>query len=334
MKSHLWKFILLAVLIAASIAIIRAQNNTPWQQNAGRIFGTEYHISYQCEHDLGNEILAVLQQVDTTLSMFNEASIVSAVNQNKEVSVNAMFKDVFSIAQQVAKSTDGAFDPTIAPLVNAWGFGFKSGITPTPEVVDSLLKTVGFATVRITNDRVVKDNPQTMIDFSAVAKGYACDAVAKLLRQNDVQNMMVEIGGEVVTRGRNRENSPWRIGVNKPVEDSLQTNNDVQAILTLTDAALATSGNYRNFYYSGGKRYAHTIDPHTGRPVQHSLLSATVVAPSCALADAYATAFMVVGLEKAKKLLKKHPELKAYLIYSDTDNTLKVWQSARLKTEN
>ena len=169
-----------------------------------------------------------------------------------------------------------------------------------------------------------------MLDCSAVAKGYGCDVVASVLRKHDVTNYMVEIGGEVVTKGLNPNRVPWRIGVNRPVDDPTQTSQELQTVLNVTDKAMATSGNYRNFYYKDGKKYAHTIDPESGRPVSHSLLSATVLAADCATADAYATSFMVMGMDKARDVLKKHPELMAYFIYSDNKGDYKVWYSPSL----
>lgn len=170
-----------------------------------------------------------------------------------------------------------------------------------------------------------------MLDCSAIAKGYGVDAVARFLRSRDVQNFMVEVGGEVVTCGVNPQRLPWRVGVVKPSEDSLSTGHELQTILNVTDKAMATSGNYRNFYYQDGKKYAHTIDPRTGYPVQHSLLSATVIADDCATADAYATSFMVLGVDGAQEVLLRHPELMAYLIYVDEKGELTVWSSPALK---
>ena len=170
-----------------------------------------------------------------------------------------------------------------------------------------------------------------MLDCSAIAKGYGVDAVARFLRSRDVQNFMVEVGGEVVTCGVNPQRLPWRVGVVKPSEDSLSTGHELQTILNVTDKAMATSGNYRNFYYKDGKRYAHTIDPKTGYPVQHSILSATVLASNCTIADAYATAFMVMGLEKAQHFLERHSELMAYLIYDAGNGENAVWFSSSLR---
>ena len=326
-KRLLWQIPLLAVLIIGTILIIREQQVMPYQENIGLVFGTEYHITYQCNDDLQPEIEAELKKVDNSLSTFNEQSVISKINRNEEMSVNEMFEQVFNKAQYVSQETDGAFDITVAPLVNLWGFGVKTGENPSKEKVDSLMQYIGYQTVSLNNKKVRKVHPNTMLDAAAIAKGYACDVIAQLFRDKGIKNFMVEIGGEVITCGNSPKRIPWKIGVTKPVDDSLNTQQEQQAVLNVTDMAMATSGNYRNFYYKGGKKYAHTIDPKTGYPVQHSLLSATVLAKDCATADAFATAFMVMGIEKAKKVLEKHSELMAYFIYSDAKGELAVWHS-------
>lgn len=321
----------LLFLLLGTIFIIRHQRNTPYQHNTGYIFGTIYHITYQYDTDLNTEILAELNKVDASLSMFNKQSVITRVNNNQNIEVNDMFTDVFTLAEKISNDTNGAFDITVAPLVNAWGFGFKNGQLPTRVMVDSLKSFVGYKRVTLIDKHVKKDDPRTTLDCGAIAKGYGCDMVAELLRRKGVANFMVEIGGEVVTCGISDRRLPWKIGVTKPSDDSLNQNQELQAVLNVTDKAMATSGNYRNFYYKDGKKYAHTIDPHTGFPVQHSLLSATVLADRCAVADAYATSFMVMGIEKAKEVLKRNPKLMAYFIYADEKGNYKVWYSPSMK---
>ena len=321
----------LLFLLLGTIFIIRHQRNTPYQHNTGYIFGTVYHITYQYDTDLNAEILAELNKVDASLSMFNKQSVITRVNNNQNIEVNDMFTDVFTLAEKISNDTNGAFDITVAPLVNAWGFGFKNGQLPTRVMVDSLKSFVGYKRVTLIDKHVKKDDPRTTLDCGAIAKGYGCDMVAELLRRKGGANFMVEIGGEVVTCGISDRRLPWKIGVTKPSDDSLNQNQELQAVLNVTDKAMATSGNYRNFYYKDGKKYAHTIDPHTGFPVQHSLLSATVLADRCAVADAYATSFMVMGIEKAKEVLKRNPKLMAYFIYADEKGNYKVWYSPSMK---
>ncbi len=330
-KKLIWQLPFLILLIVGTVLIISQQQSTPYQHNEGTVFGTFYKISYQCDSDLHERIRQELDRVDLSLSPFNPQSVITAVNENRSVDADDRFADVFRRAMTVAEQTDGAFDITVAPLVNAWGFGFKSGRHPDAKTIDSLRAFVGYKKVRLDGRRVVKADPRMMLDCSAIAKGYGSDMVARLLQKHGVDNFMVEIGGEVVTRGISPKRVPWRIGVTKPVDDSLSTAGEIQTVLNVTDRAMATSGNYRNFYYKDGKKYAHTIDPKTGCPVQHSLLSATVLAADCATADAYATAFMVMGLDRAKTFLDSHPELMAYFIFADGQGENAVWCSPSLK---
>ena len=312
-KKLMWQVPFLLLLVVGTVLIIRQQQSEPYQHCKGFIFGTVYNVTYQSKTDLQAEIEQELKKVDQEFSMFNNSSTVARINRGENPERSAMFQEVYQLAQTVSRETDGAFDITVAPLVNAWGFGFKTQQMPTPQQVDSLMK--------------IKDQ----MDFSAIAKGFGSDVVARLLRRHDISNFMVEIGGEVVVQGISEKRLPWKIGVTKPTDDSLSYNSELQAVLNVTDIAMATSGNYRNFYYKGGKKYAHTIDPKTGYPVQHSLLSATVLTKDCAVADAYATSFMVLGMDRAKEVLAKHPELKAYFIYANENGDFGVWYTPSLK---
>lgn len=325
------QLVFLLFLIVGTVLIVRQQHTMPYRHNTGMAFGTIYNITYQNDRDLQKEIEAVLQDVDNSLSPFNKNSIISRINRNEDVEVNEMFADVFTLAHKISSETGGAFDITVAPLVNTWGFGFKHDRQPTKEVIDSLKQITGYDKVSLSGGKVIKKDKRIMLDCNAIAKGYGSDAVAKLLRSKGIENFMVEIGGEIVTCGINEKRLPWKIGVTKPVDDSLSTNQELQTVLNVTNKAMATSGNYRNFYYKNGKKYAHTIDPKTGYPVQHNILSATVLAANCATADAYATAFMVTGLDRAKAILAKHPELMVYLIYSDANGKNAVWYSPSMK---
>lgn len=328
-KSSIFRIVFLLFLIVGSIYIIRQQNTMPYQHNTGQIFGTTYHITYQSDKDLHREILQRLQLVDQTFSTFNDESIISKINRNEPVKLNQMFIEVFDLAKTVSKDTHGAFDITVAPLVNVWGFGFKSGTPPTKAVIDSLRLLTGYEKVKLIGSTVRKQDPRIMLDCSAIAKGYGSDVVAQYLRSRDVENFMIEIGGEIVVQGNSDKRLPWKIGVTKPTDDSTQVNNELQTVLNVSNTAMATSGNYRRFYYKNGKKYAHTIDPKTGYPVQHNILSATVLANTCAKADAYATSFMVLGLEKTQQVLQHHPDLMVYLIYADGQGKNKVWYSPR-----
>ena len=319
-KSLYWQLPLLLLLIVGTWYVARENRQAsavvPFQTDHGLVFGTVYNITYESEQNLQADIEQALGKVDAEFSMFNEKSTVAAINRGEAPQRSAMFNEVLQLAKQVNGDTDGAFDITVAPLVNAWGFGFKHEQMPTPQQVDSLLKI------------------RSQLDFSAIAKGYGCDIAARVFNDRGITNYMVEIGGEVVTRGHNPKGQQWRIGITKPIEDSLSTNNsELQAVMAVNDMAMATSGNYRKFYYKDNRRYAHTIDPRTGYPVQHDLLSATVIAPTCAVADAYATAFMVLGMQKAKEVLARHPDMKAYFIYTDDKGDYAVWHSPELNIE-
>lgn len=330
-KRLLWQVPFLTLLIIGTVLIICQQHNMPYQRYSDFVFGTTFTVTYQCDSDMSQSIKAELMKVDYSLSPFNKESVITAINNNEDVKPDKMFMDVFQLAMDVSRETDGAFDITVAPLVNAWGFGFKSGEKPTARQVDSLRQIIGYQKITVDHGKIRKHDPRMMLDCSAIAKGYGTDVVANFLRQRGVRNFMVEIGGEVVTCGVNPERVPWKVGVIKPEDDSLSVSHELQTILNVTDIAMATSGNYRNFYYQGGKKYAHTIDPKTGYPVQHNILSATVLAKTCALADAYATSFMVMGLDKAQKVLERHPEMMVYFIYDDGQGKNAVWFSPSLK---
>lgn len=330
-KKLLWQSAFLLFLIIGTIIIVRQQRTTPYQKDSGFIFGTIYNITYQNDKNLKKEIEDELHKVDNSLSPFNKQSIISKINRNENVIADEMFTNVFTLAEQISSETNGAFDITVAPLVNAWGFGFENKTNPTKETIDSLKQLIGYQRVSLIDGKIKKDDPRIMLDCSAIAKGYASDVIADFLRSKGINNFMVEIGGEIVTSGINDKRLPWKIGVTKPIDDSLNTHQEIQTVLNVTNKAMATSGNYRNFYYKNGKKYAHTIDPRTGYPVQHSILSATVLANNCATADAYATAFMVMGIEKAKKVLANHNEIMAYFIYSDTKGNNAVWYSPSLR---
>jgi len=330
-KKLIWQVPFLMVLLIGTIIIIRQQHDTPYQKDTGFVFGTIYHITYQSDENYQKEIEAELKKVDQSLSPFNNTSIISRINRNENVEVNGMFKEAFTLAESISKDTQGAFDITVAPMVNLWGFGFKHGVPPTQEKLDSIRALVGYQKVSLKDGHIYKQHPQTMLDCSAIAKGYGSDVVAKFLKKKGILNYMVEIGGEIVVSGVSDKQVPWHIGINKPTDDSTNTNQELQDVLDITDIAMATSGNYRNFYYKNGKKYAHTIDPKTGYPVQHNILSATVLAKDCATADAYATSFMVMGMDGTKKILERHPELCAYLIYSDAKGNNKIWYSPSIQ---
>ena len=308
-----WHLPFLLFLIIGSIIII-GENKPTYRTLQGKIFGTLYTVTYEHNADLQPQIVAAMQAVDNSLSPFNKKSIITHINNNDSACVDELFTEVFCTAKQIYRESYGAFDPTVAPLVNAWGFGFKKGEDISANTIDSLRTLVGFDRIELKDKQIVKADSRIMLDFSAIAKGYGSDRVAYVLDSCGIKNYMVEIGGEVVVKGHNKNGNPWGIGITKPTDDSLSINQELQTVLRLTDCAIATSGNYRNFYYKDGVKYAHTIDPRTGYPVQHSLLSATVIADNCMRADALATAFMVLGVDSAMAYCNRHPEIEGYFI--------------------
>lgn len=307
-------------------------------RNEGKVFGTYYNIRYEARADLQDSIKAALTAFDNSLSMFNPHSILSAINDNRDTTTDAAFEAMWSEAERVYALSGGAFDITVAPLVNFWGFGrrvagdsysnLQSSISNLQSSIDSLLSFVGFEKVALVNHRVVKDDYRTQIDGGAVAKGQACDMIAAVLSRQGCTNWLVDIGGEVVAHGVNDKGAPWHIGITKPNLNNEGAQEDLQQVLAVSDIAMATSGNYRNYYYADGERRSHTIDPRTGYPVQHSLLSATVVSSSCMRADALATACMVLGAEEALAMIDRAGDAACYLIVAENDS-LQVVQSAK-----
>lgn len=317
----------LAALIVGTYFIL---HNSKFRYCEGHIFGTTYHIKYASTHDLSEEIETTLLEVDRALSMFNDSSTLSCFNRGEAYSPNPLFDEVIGQALEVSNATGGAFDITVAPLVNAWGFGFKNRENVTPQQIDSIRQFVGYKLLTFdpkTSPSLSKRHPNVSIDCGAIAKGFGVQSVARMLSTKGCSNYMVEIGGEVVVKGQSPKGERWTLGINKPIDDSTNVSNKFQRVIRLTDCAVATSGNYRNFYYKGGRKYAHTIDPSTGYPVEHSLLSATVVCKSCTVADAYATSFMVMGLDKAKAYVEGRKDLDAYFIYADAEGKLCSWAS-------
>lgn len=321
-------FTLFFVAVAVFFLCYDFPKDKEYQHRDGLVFGTVYSITYSNSdnQDLSQQITDALDAVNNSLSMFNKESVISKINNNQPVVLDSLFLTVWEKGQYVSRCTDGAFDMTVAPLVDLWGFGLKNREKVELAVVDSVRQYVGYELAVLTDGVISKTYPEMRIDAGAIAKGYACDVVADTLEAYGCTDFCIEIGGELVVKGVNPKGANWHIAINKPLEDSLCLNREIQDVIELTNCGMATSGNYRNYYEMDGKKYSHTIDPRTGYPVQHSLLSATIVAPDCMTADAWATACMVGGLENAKVWVKDNPEIKGYFIYEE-DGVLKVWKS-------
>ena len=327
------KWIALGFAVIAAILLLLLPN-TPRKQyyhHQGNIFGTYYNIRYEGTEDLHEAVKQRLQEFDNSLSMFNKNSVISQINRNEAVQTDSLFEHMFYEAQSISQLSNGAFDITVAPLVNAWGFGTSQVKGERLEVrgkIDSLKAFVGYRNIQLERHTLLKKDERIVLDASAIAKGYACDVIAQLLRQHGVENLLVDIGGEVVVKGHNDKGNAWRVGITRPTIDATGAEKELQEVIASTDLCMATSGNYRQYYYQDGQRRSHTIDPRSGFPVEHSLLSATVVASSCMRADALATACMVLGAEQAMQMIEQTADASCYLIIADSDS-LRVASSQR-----
>lgn len=264
---------------------IMRSGSMSYHHHQGKVFGTFYNIQYRHDRDLDKEIQERFRAFDASLSTFNPHSTISVLNQGRDTVWDEDFRSMYETAEEVRQASHGAFDIRVAPLVNAWGFGFTHRETLTPAKIDSLRQI------------------RNVLDASAIAKGQSCDVIATLLEDAGIRDYLVDIGGEVVARGHNSKGNPWRVGITKPIDDVSGTHNEIEQVISTTSIHMATSGNYRQFYYEGDQKRSHTIDPRTGYPVQHNLLSATVVANNCKLADALATACMVLGADSALQMI-------------------------------
>ena len=322
------------ILIVISFILVAGciENNNQLKRLSGNAQGTTYHISYLSPDNINWKpaIDSVLKKIDSSLSTYLPTSTISRFNKNdSSVIADKYFTDVFKQSIQVSEKTEGLFDVTVAPVINAWGFGFTKRTIVDSALVDSLLQFVGYKKVQMVDGRIIKAKPQIMLDFNAIAQGYTVDVLGAYIESRGISNYMVELGGEVLTNGKKSKNEYWRVGIDKPSE-SPGDERPLQAIIKLKDKALATSGNYRKFYIENGKKYAHIIDPRTGYPAKHKLLSATVISEDCMTADAYATAFMVMGLERSKQFLSKNQELglEVYFIYDENG----IWKTYKSET--
>lgn len=302
----------------------------------GETMGTSYSIIYYDaqKRNLQGSVDSFLIAFDRSTSTYNSKSVISAFNKSKSLATNDPYlKTLFHESTTIHQQTDGFFDPTVMPLVNHWGFGNQQKKEVSPASVDSLLALIGFEKLDLVQQTpqqytLRKKNPLSQLDFNAIAKGYGVDLVGELLEGRKVTDYLVEIGGEMRASGQKPNGDFWKVAIDRPI-DTLKTRLQ-EAGLLLKNQSLASSGNYRNFYVKDGKKIVHTINPKTGYPEISRLLSASIVASSCMYADAYATACMVMGLEKAKVFVQKHPEIQALFIYADDDGALQTWQTEGL----
>lgn len=322
MKRYFFTAILLAVITLTSC------NEEKFRMDEGYIFGTTYHITYLSKNDLKPEIERRLNEIDMSLSMYNKNSTLSKLNDSiytYDLSKDSCALYLIKSSIEISGITNGAFDITVAPLVNIWGFGYQKNPVETADKIDSIKQFTGYKHIKIEGSTFKKDDYRTKLDASAVAKGYACDLIGKVLSDNGIKNYLVEIGGEIVSKGHNPHGLKWTIGINDVEDDSLSSNMKIRDKLHITNKAVATSGNYRKFYIKDGKKYAHTINPKTGYPVQKSVLSVTVITEDCLSADAFATSFMVLGLEESLKIIEAN-DIDALFICADGDST-KIYET-------
>tara|TARA_B100000902_G_scaffold16123_1_gene19275 strand:+ start:13747 stop:14748 length:1002 start_codon:yes stop_codon:yes gene_type:complete len=292
--------------------------------NHGRAQGSYYHIKYLSNNglDYKSQIDSIFIEIDSSLSIYKRYSTISKLNDRYDHITDTLFNQVFKMAKKVFIESQGRFDCSIGTIVDTWGF-YNDKIDVDSIVIDSIyiqkqLSFVGFDKIKLFNDSLTMPSGMRL-DFNALAQGFTVDLIGKYLDSQGIHNYLIEVGGELIAKGRNINNISWRVGVEKP-SNIVDVNRRYQYILDLDDKSLATSGNYRKFYKKNGVKYSHTINPTTGFPVQNRLLSVTVIHDKCILADAYATAFMVMGVKETKKFLKINSEIEAYLVYTDNQD--------------
>lgn len=319
MKKKFITFLFAVIITACDNSV-----NDKYTTITGFAEGTTFKIEYLDPQgrDLSSEIAQFFEDFDNSLSIYNPSSIVSRLNDNDTTArVDRWFVECFELSQYISKKSDGLFDITLRPLISAYGFGGEDGLRIlSQKQVDSMKQFVGYQKVSIKDSILIKQDSRTELDFNAVAKGFSVDLLGQLIESKGIENYLVEVGGEIVTKGKSSKARDWRISIDTPYEGNFTPGESSQAILSVSGVGLATSGNYRKFAINeNGEKVVHTIDPRTGKPSIHNLLSATIIAPTCGMADAFATACMVAGLDGAKRILVENPELEGLLIYSEAD---------------
>lgn len=316
-------FVVLLVSLAAMISVC-CNSPATYHRLEGSVWNTLYHIVYRSSDDLDDSVRAIFRQVEISLSPFVDSSAISLINRNESMKTDSLIRRVFNTSLAINRASNGLFDPTVAPLVNLWGFGYRGGENPpSSSSIDSALSSVGIASCKITPDGLmVKKSASTEFNFSAITKGMGCDLIAEMFRRNGVEDYMIEIGGEIAMKGLNERSQPWHIQIDKPVMNDSEIVNIPLAIIAPGDCGIATSGNYRNFKRDslGRPAFGHTISPLTGRPVMSSVASATVIAKDCMTADALATACMAMHPDSSFAMIKSLPGVHLLLVCLDADS--------------
>ncbi|MBQ9556642.1 MAG: FAD:protein FMN transferase [Muribaculaceae bacterium] len=319
---------ILIALIVTLVAVFCSRDRKRFFSSEGVVWTTEYHITYEADRDLDDSIQFILGNMDMSVSPYNKASLISALNENTMTRVDGYIKRLILASTVINRESSGAFDPTVMPLVNAWGFGYKSGSMPTRAQLDSILAFVGMDKLALHGDTLVKQDKRLMLDFSSIAKGLACDEIGRMLARNGAVNWLVEIGGEVTASGTNSRGTAWQVSVDMPSNDNVDSH-ESSFVLSLDSGAVATSGNYRKWRVEGGNKLSHIIDPRTGDSRAGTLQSVTVIASDCMTADAWATACMVMGENEVKRMMEHRQDLGVMTIAADTTSgALIVWSNA------
>lgn len=328
-------FIYFALAVATLIATGCGKTGAPYTTIDGFAQGGTFHLVYQepagaQAHNLPDSLQKWFRLIDKSLSGYDTTSLVSKINRGENPPLDSLFIECFNLSREVYGNTGGAFDISAAPLFEIWGFGFGNGIETPQSRIDSIMQFVGMDKLAIVYDTtskasyLQKADPRMKVNFNAIAQGYTCDFICGELEKMGIQNYLLEVGGEIFCRGKNAKGKEWSVGIDKPIDGNFIPGESIEAVIEVSDRGLVTSGNYRKFYIKDGEKYSHTIDARDGYPVKHNLLSATVMAPTAAMADAYATYLMVIGVEEAKKFLGSSNDMEALLVYGEQEN-LKVF---------
>lgn len=326
----------LSILLLLVILIMSSCNGDKNQIKvnfSGQAQGTYYAVTYYDNdgHNYQADIDKLLDDYDRSVSVYLPNSIISRVNNNDtNLVTDSYFNENFNKAMEVSRKTNGAFDVTVGPFINAWGFGLEKKADIDSLLIDSIMEFIGHQKILLKNNKVIKQDPRMVINFNAIAQGYSADIVGKFLESKGINNYLVDIGGEVLAKGTKEDEDPWIVGIQLPTKTK-EGKIEAEAKVYLKNKALATSGSYRTYYEENGLRYSHTIEPSTGYPVKHSLLSVSVLAADAITADAYATAFMVMGVEKSVEFLKANKELDAYFIFSTEDGKFATYATNGIK---
>ncbi len=323
-----YRLLLTTLAITGMLLCNSCSKRAEYLRITGLAQGSTYQITYaQTDHnhrqistgaiEVQELVEAGFERINNSVSGYHKGSVLSRINRNETTQTDSIFRDIFRISYQIWQETQGRFDPSGAPLYDLWGFGFQQREQVSDRHIDSLLSFIGMDLFHLEGEQLIKAHPNARLNFNAIAQGYTCDYLARILDSLQIRDYLIEVGGEVLAKGLNPQGKAWRIGIDRPEDGNNQPGAQLQEIVNISNQGLVTSGNYRKYYVEDGKKYAHTIDPLTGYPVQHNLLSASILAPNATLADAYATYCMVIGLEAAIEFLQQREDLQGYLIYAD-----------------